>query len=299
MSLLKRLPHVRGTYRENAELSKTNWFRVGGPAEVLYRPADLEDLVEFLKAKPFDIDVTILGVGSNVIIRDGGIKGVVLKFGREFAQIENLGGNEFKVGSAMLNFNFAQFCLENSLTGAEFLVGIPGSIGGGIAMNAGAYGSEFKDIVTSITALDHSGNLHIIKLEDIGFAYRSNSLPDDLIYVSANIKLSNGNYEAIKEKMDHITKTRAETQPIKERTSGSTFANPTGHKAWELIDKVGLRGYNIGGAQMSEKHCNFMINTGEATAEDLENLGNFVIDKVYKETGVKLHWEIKRIGAPK
>lgn len=293
---IRLLPNIRGTYRVNVPLNKTNWFAVGGPAQVLYRPLDLEDLIHFMENKPDDINATILGVGSNVIIRDGGIDGVVIKLSREFSHIK-IEDNKLIAGAAVLNFNLAQFCLTNNIKNYEFLVGIPGSIGGGVAMNGGAYNSDFSQNILYIKAIDEKGLLHTIPNEKIGFIYRGNTLPENFITVEAAFKIEYGEESAIREKMDNIIRVRAETQPIKERTSGSTFKNPAqGLKAWELIDQAGLRGKRIGKAQMSEKHANFMINTGGATASDLENLGELVREEVYKKTGIMLEWEVKRIG---
>lgn len=299
MSLISRLPKIRGEYRENYPLSKINWFGVGGNAEILFRPLDLEDLSLFLTQKPLDIAVTILGVGSNVIIRDGGIDGVVIKLGRNFSHIELLPEkNEIKVGAAVLNYNLAQYCLQHNISGYEFLVGIPGSVGGGIAMNAGSYGREFKDIIKAITALDEQGQVHYIDNRDIGFCYRSQTLPENMYFMEAIMHYQDNQIprDEIKAKMDEITAKRLKSQPVKTATSGSTFKNPTNYNAWKLIDKAGMRGVKQGGAQVSELHCNFLINTGDATAADLESLGEEIIEKVYDNSGIKLDWEIKRIG---
>jgi UDP-N-acetylmuramate dehydrogenase len=296
VKLVNSLPDVEGEYRFNADLLKTNWFNVGGPAEVLFRPKDLQDLSHFLAHKPFNLPVITLGVGSNIIIRDGGIEGVVIKLGRAFNYIEIIAPGKIKVGAAVLNFNFVQFCLANSIKGFEFMIGIPGSIGGGIAMNAGAYGTEFKDIIDHVIAVDESGNIHKILNQDIGFVYRGNTLPEGMTFVEATFNFELGDKQEIQNKIDHIVQTRNATQPVREKTGGSTFANPTGYKAWELIDKAGLRGARINDAQISELHCNFMINLGNAHAKDLEDLGETVIKKVYEQSGVRLEWEIKRIG---
>ncbi|MCC2646599.1 MAG: UDP-N-acetylenolpyruvoylglucosamine reductase [Rickettsiaceae bacterium] len=293
---VKELPNIEGEYRFNADLTKTNWFNVGGPADILLRPKDTADLANFLVNKPFNLPITTLGVGSNIIIRDGGIEGVVIKLGRGFNYTEIIEPGKIKVGAAVLNFNFVQFCLTNSITGFEFMVGIPGTIGGGIAMNAGAYGAEFKDFIDYIIAIDESGNIHKISNRDIGFVYRGNTLPEGMVFVEAVFNFELGKKQEIKDKIDFIIETRNASQPVREKTGGSTFANPTGYKAWQLIDEAGCRGERINDAQISDLHCNFMINLGNATAKDLENLGEHVRKKVFVKSGVQLEWEIKRIG---
>lgn len=287
---------IRGTCKLNYNLAHLLWFKVGGEADILFKPQDVEDLSAFLKQNADKLPVTILGAGSNIIVRDKGIEGAVVKLGRGFTDIEVLPDDTLSVGAGCLNFNLAKFAQVNSFTGFEFLVGIPGTIGGGVAMNAGAYGNEFKDIVISVQAVDLQGNVHNIESEEIGFAYRHNSLPEGLIFTKVIFKTKLGSATDIKARMDEINKNRAATQPITEKTGGSTFANPPGHKAWELIDAAGLRGKKIGDASISSKHCNFMINNGGATANDMEELGEFVRDKVKKHSGVELQWEIKRIG---
>lgn len=290
-----RLPPVRGSYREGAELAKTNWFGVGGPADVLFRPADTEDLALFLKHKPAELPVTVLGVGSNLLVRDGGVKGVVIKLGRGFAAVTGE-GETLHAGAGALSFNVAQFAQHYGLEGLEFLSGIPGTIGGALAMNAGAYGSDTASCLLQAEALDEQGNLHMLTPEDIGFIYRGNTLPDGWIFTKAILKGKPGNREEIAGRIADITAKREATQPIKSRTSGSTFANPPGKKAWELIDAAGCRGLKIGGATVSEKHCNFLINEGNATATDLEMLGEEVRRRVKETSGVILEWEVKIIG---
>ena len=294
--LLTKLPEIRGEYRENFSLAALTWFKVGGAAEVFFKPADLEDLIFFLANTPQDVPVAIIGACSNTLIRDGGIDGVVIKLGRAFANIELLENNQIRCGSAALNYNIAQFCLQNSITGFEFLVGIPGSAGGGIAMNAGAYSREFKDIVLRVEALDRNGALHTISNEEVGFSYRKNNLPDGLIFTSVTFRYDVGEKEKIKARMDEIVTARLNSQPVKEKTCGSTFANLPGQHVWKLIDEVGIRGAKVGGAEISKLHCNFMINTGSATAADLEALGEIARAKVKTEKGIELEWEIKRVG---
>lgn len=294
-NLLDKLPKIRGSYRQNADLSKINWFNVGGPAEVMFRPADLDDLIFFLKHKPKDIPVTILGVGSNLLVRDGGISGVVIRLGRGFAQISHE-NNTVIAGSAALSFNVANLAADYGVAGLEFLVGVPGTIGGALAMNAGAYGSDIAAILQTARAVDEAGNLHELSPVDIGYIYRGNTLPEGMIFIDCVLKGTNGNNADIKARLAEITAMREETQPIRSKTSGSTFKNPPGLKAWQLIDQAGCRGLKIGGAQVSEKHCNFFINTGNATAADIENLGEEVRRRVKDKTGVELVWEVKIIG---
>ena len=291
------LPTIRGRYTENADLSKTNWFRVGGNAEVLFKPADLEDLQHFLKNKPANCPVTVLGVGSNIIVRDGGIDGGVIKLGREFASIDN-DANILQVGSAALDLNVALFAADNGIAGLEFLSGIPGTIGGAIAMNGGAYGTETKDILVKAQAVDHDGNLHEYTNQELRFTYRKCGalLEKPLIFTKAWLQGKAGKPEEIHARIAEIKAAREDSQPIRSRTGGSTYKNPEGHKAWQLIDQAGLRGYSIGGAQVSEKHCNFFINTGTATAKDLEDLILHVQKTVLEKSGIKLEPEIKIIG---
>ena len=291
-----KLPIVRGKYKENYNLAHLTWFKVGGAADVLYKPLDEDDIADFLKQNNEKLPVTIIGAGSNIIIRERGVEGVVIKLGSGFTGIEILPQGGLLVGAACLNFNLAKFAQVNGIKGFEFLVGIPGTVGGGVAMNAGSYGSEFKDIVKSVYALDNLGVKIQIPLEDIGFGYRKNSLPTNLIYTKIVFRADVGDANEIKLKMQEINKKRSHTQPITEKTGGSTFANPEGKKAWELIDEAGLRGMQIGDAVMSEKHCNFMINQGNAKANDIEELGELVRRKVKEHSGIELKWEIKRIG---
>jgi UDP-N-acetylmuramate dehydrogenase len=290
-----KLPKIQGEYRGNFIVSPLTWFKVGGPADVLFKPADIDDLSYFLSNISPEIPLFVLGAGSNLIVRDSGIDGVVIKLGRGFADI-TIKDDKIVVGAGALNHSLAQFSLQNSIEGFEFLIGIPGSIGGGIAMNAGCYGKEFKDILHSVTMLDREGKKYILLSEDLGFGYRHNSLKNWSIFVEASFKYTKGKQEEIKKKIDEITSARQISQPINQKTGGSTFANPEGYKAWELIDKAGMRGYKIGGAEISNLHCNFMVNTGNATAADLENLGEKVRQKVLETSGVELKWEIKRIG---
>ena len=290
------LPLVRGKYKLNYNLAHLTWFKVGGGADVLFKPEDAEDLASFLQQNAGTLPVRALGTGSNMIIRDKGIEGVVVKLGQGFTAMEILPDRKLSVGAGCLNFNLAKFAQGHSLKGFEFLVGIPGTIGGGVAMNAGAYGNEFKDIVSSVWTLDKNGKSQQIYSEDIGFSYRKNALSEELIFTKVLFKTEPGDADRIQAKMDEIGRSRASTQPITEKTGGSTFANPPGRKAWELIDAAGLRDKRLGGASMSSKHCNFMINNGKATASDMEELGELVRKEVKEQSGVELKWEIKRIG---
>ncbi|MBP7189796.1 MAG: UDP-N-acetylmuramate dehydrogenase [Rickettsiaceae bacterium] len=298
--MLQNLPKVRGEYRENFTLASLTWFKVGGPAKLLFKPYDFDDLSLFLSSIPEDVELFVLGAGSNILIRDGGVNGIVVKLGRNFANIELLPGNKIKVGAGCLNYNLSQFCYQNSIKGFEFLLGIPGTIGGGIKMNAGAYSREFKDIISSIEVIDRSGKIYSIANSEIGFSYRKNSLPEGLIFLTATFNYELGDRDSIKNLMDEIMQRRLDSQPVKEKTCGSTFTNPTnsscGKKVWQLIDEAGMRGARIGDAEMSNLHCNFMINKGHATAKDLEDLGEMVRSKVFEKTGVQLEWEIQRKG---
>jgi UDP-N-acetylmuramate dehydrogenase len=296
MSLINHLPKVEGTYRENVELAPTTWFQVGGKADVLYKPGNTQDLAFFLKNTPKNCPITILGVGSNLIIRDGGIRGVVIKLGRYFNNL-SVNNNILTVGASTLDFNVAHFLVEQELTGLEFLVGVPGSIGGAIAMNAGAYGSEIAEHIQSIEGVNiNTGEIRQFNKTEMGFIYRGNSLNNQFIFTQATFFLKKDNKENIINRMNEIVESRSTSQPIKEKTGGSTFKNPPGHKAWQLIDEAGCRGIRVGGAQVSEKHCNFLINTGNATASDIENLGEIVRNKVLNKSKINLEWEIKIIG---
>jgi len=301
-SLIERLPAVRGRYTENAALAGITWFRVGGPAEVSFRPADRDDLAAFLMTKPADVPVTVIGVGSNLLVRDGGVPGVVVRLGRDFAGV-NIDGAIVRTGAAALDLNVALAVRNGGVGGLEFLCGIPGTIGGALRMNGGAYGKEMKDVIVGAEALDARGRLHRLALADLGFTYRHCAVAEDWIFLSAELQGIADEPAAIAQRMKAIQDQRESTQPIRTRTGGSTFANPAepeaqGRKAWQLIDAAGCRGLKIGGAMVSEKHCNFLINTGNATAADIENLGEEVRRRVKMQSGVDLQWEIRRIGVP-
>ena len=295
--LIDRLPGVRGALTANAPVSRFTWFKVGGPAEVLFEPADVDDLAQFLAAKPADVPVTVIGVASNVIVRDGGIPGVVVRLGRGFTKIEVF-GREIAVGAAAHDLTVARRARDAGIAGFEFLSGIPGSIGGALAMNAGAYGRDIKDIVAGAEAVDGQGRLHRLAPADLGLSYRASAVPADWIFVAARLRGEPGDKDAIQHCMDEIQREREGTQPVRTPTGGSTFRNPEGKKAWALIDEAACRGLRRGGAQVSNLHCNFLINTGGATAADLEGLGEEVRRRVKEATGFTLEWEIRRLGVP-
>ncbi|MFH1804250.1 MAG: UDP-N-acetylmuramate dehydrogenase [Pseudomonadota bacterium] len=293
--LIDRLPKVRGKLREGASLAKVTWFQVGGPADVMFRPDDAADLAHFLKNRDADIPVTVIGVGSNLLVRDGGIRGVVIRLGRTFTDI-TITNDEIHVGAGALDLNVAQIAQQAGLAGLEFLSGIPGTIGGAIRMNAGAYGREIKDVLIRADAVDGKGNLHSVTIDQMDLSYRHCGLPEDWIFTSAILRGTPDNPADIAQRMTDIADARTGSQPIKSRTGGSTFANPLPARAWEVIDAAGCRGLIIGGAQMSEQHCNFMINLGTASALDLEELGEEVRRRVKTRSGIDLRWEIRRIG---
>jgi UDP-N-acetylmuramate dehydrogenase len=300
------LPAVRGRYTENALLGAMGWFKCGGVAEVLFKPADVEDLQGFLARCPQDVPVHIFGALSNTIIRDGGLPGVTIRLGREFAGI-GAEGACVHVGALALDANAAQVAAENGIGGLEFLSGIPGTIGGALRMNAGCYGTEMKDVLVSCVAVDRSGVLHTLTPDMMDMTYRHTGVPEDYIFISAVLKGKKDNPENVLARMAEIKMKREESQPIREKTGGSTFANPSaddiarvnmpeGTKVWQLIDAVGGRGLKVGGAVMSEKHCNFMINDGNASSADLESLGEEIRKRVDEKFGIALRWEIKRVG---
>jgi UDP-N-acetylmuramate dehydrogenase len=294
--LIDRLPKPRGRLAADAPLGPQTWFGAGGPAEVLFRPADTEDLAAFLKALPRDVQVTVLGVGSNLLVRDGGVKGVVVRLMRGFTGIA-VEGNALLAGAGAPDLNVALTARDHALAGLEFLSGIPGTIGGAVAMNAGAYGGELAEVLISAEAVDRAGKVHRVSASELGFSYRHSTAPADWIFTSARLRAQPGDQLAIARRIAEIDATRTDSQP-RSRTGGSTFVNPPGHKAWELIDQAGCRGLRIGEAQVSEKHCNFLINLGAATATDLEELGEEVRRRVLEKSGVRLEWEIRRLGVP-
>lgn len=291
--LIKKLPKVRGAYRENVELK--SWFDVGGKAEILFRPADIADLQDFLKNCPKEIPINILGAASNVIVRDEGVKGVVIRLSGEFAKITQEEEN-IRAGAAALCGNVALFSRNAALDKLEFLTGIPGSIGGAIAMNGGCYGSDMSQILISATALDFDGNLIELKNSDFGFFYRGNKISKNFIFVEAVLKGEKSTAEIVSQKISELNQQREQAQPIRAKTGGSTFKNPQNNSAWKLIDEAGCRGMIEGDAQISQKHCNFMINRGKASANNLIDLGNKVKKIVKEKSGIDLEWEIKILG---
>ncbi|KXF76818.1 UDP-N-acetylenolpyruvoylglucosamine reductase [Paramesorhizobium deserti] len=292
-----KLSGLRGRMTSNAGMDKVTWFRVGGPAEVLFQPADEEDLAAFLRAVPEEIPVMVVGIGSNLLVRDGGIPGFVVRLSAKgFGEIERVSETQLRAGTATPDKRLAAAALEAGIAGFHFYHGIPGGIGGALRMNAGANGVETRERVVEVRALDRKGKLHILSNADMGYAYRHSSASKDLIFTSALFEGMPGEQEEIKAAMDAVQHHRETVQPIREKTGGSTFKNPEGSSAWKEIDKAGCRGRMIGGAQMSPMHCNFMINTGQASGHDLETLGETVRARVLENSGIRLHWEIKRLG---
>ena len=297
-ALLKRLPAVRGRLEANMPLADLTWFRAGGAAEVLFTPLDEADLAAFLRGMPGDIPVYVIGVGSNLLVRDGGVPGVVIRLGRGFSEIKLEPDNRVRLGTAVLDVRAARFAHDNSLDGLTFLRGIPGTIGGALRMNGGAYGGETKDILIEVRAVDRAGNVHVLSNAEMKYSYRHCGAPEDLIFTEALLQGRPGKQDEIMAAMNKITDSREATQPIKSRTGGSTFKNPPGNKSWQLIDKAGLRGFAVGTAKVSELHCNFLINEGGATATQIEELGETIRTRVKANSGIELEWEIKRIGIP-
>lgn len=299
---MSELPAVRGQLLRGESLAPFTWFRVGGAADALFLPADADDLAQFLAALPAHVPVLPIGVGSNLIVRDGGVPGVVVRLaGRQFAQVEPLQSARVRAGAGALDSMLAKGAAKAGVAGLEFYAGIPGTIGGALTMNAGCYGSETKDVLVEATALDRSGKRVTLSHADFGFTYRRNALPEGLIFLDATFQGTPDDPAAVEARMAEITARREASQPIREKTGGSTFKNPvlaSGDKlsAWKLVDEAGLRGHRRGGAMVSEKHANFLINTGDATAADIEGLGEEVRAAVKAKHGIELEWEIKRVG---
>ncbi|MDJ1304994.1 MAG: UDP-N-acetylmuramate dehydrogenase [Candidatus Midichloria sp.] len=289
------LPEVRGRYRYNANLGKMCWFGVGGNADVLFVPADVEDLQDFLLKVDSSVPIAVIGVGSNLLIRDNGIRGVVIRLGASFNYIKHK-EHQVIAGAAVLDLNVAQYCLKYAISGLEFLAGIPGTIGGALYMNAGAYHSDISNILIEAKAINLQGELKVFKKSDLGYKYRSNSLSESWIFIEGSFQGQQGEYNIIDHNIKNIQNSRLSTQPIKSKTGGSTFKNPPGLPAWKLIDEAGCRGLRIGGAEVSTQHCNFFINSNSATASDLEKLIKEVRNRVLEKTGVLLEPEIKIIG---
>lgn len=295
--LRDRFGKVRGRLQADAPMSKLTWFQVGGPADILFQPADEADLAELLRQLPAEIPVTVVGVGSNLLVRDGGIEGVVVRLSaRGFGSVEQLDDTRLKAGAAVPDKKLAAAALEAGLGGFAFYHGIPGAVGGALRMNAGANDSETTERVVEVMAVDRHGDRFLLSHEDMGYGYRHSDAAEGLIFTAGVFEGEPAERSAIEAAMAEVQQHRETVQPIREKTGGSTFKNPQGHSAWKVIDAAGMRGFRVGGAQMSEMHCNFMINTGDASAFDLETLGETVREKVLANQGIRLDWEIKRIG---
>lgn len=299
--LLERYPDlaegVRGKLTANQRLSTVTWFRVGGPAQLMFQPADEADLAAFLKKLPQDVPVLPVGLGSNLLIRDGGMPGVVVRLSAKgFGSVDAIGGNRIRAGAAVPDKRLAEAAAQAGLGGFAFYTGIPGGLGGALRMNAGAHGTETCQRMVELTAIDRQGNRHVLANADMGYAYRHSSASKDLIFTEAVFEGVPADEATIREEMAGVVAHREKAQPIREKTGGSTFKNPEGNSAWKVIDAAGCRGLTVGGAQMSEMHCNFMINTGSATAHDLELLGETVRARVLADSDIRLEWEIKRLG---
>lgn len=294
----ERMPDLRGRLATNFPLADITWFRVGGPAQLLVTPADEDDLAYFLSELPSDIAVTMIGLGSNLLVRDGGIEGVVIRLGRGFGEISIEENCRLRAGTAAPDVKVARAAADASISGLSFYRGIPGSIGGALRMNAGAHGTETKDVLVEARGVDRQGKVHVLSVAEMNYTYRHCGAPDDLIFTQALFQGSPGDRDEILAEMEGVAEYRADAQPVKARTGGSTFKNPEGHSAWKLIDAAGLRGFKVGGAMVSEKHCNFLINEGEATAADIEELGETIRERVKESSGISLEWEIRRLGLP-
>jgi UDP-N-acetylmuramate dehydrogenase len=294
--VLADAPNIRGRLLPNVALCDLTWLRVGGPAQVLFTPADEDDLAYFLSRCPLDIPLTVMGVGSNLLVRDGGVPGIVIRLARGFNETAVLGDAKIRAGAAVPDVRLAQAAASAGIAGLSFYRGIPGTVGGALRMNAGAHGGETKDIVVEVRALDRGGNSHIFDNAGMGFTYRHCAVPRDHIFTNATFEGIPGDPAEIAQAMQDVAEYREANQPIKSRTGGSTFKNPPGHSAWKLIDAAGCRGLRVGGAHMSEMHCNFLINDGNAAAADVETLGELVRERVFVQSGIRLEWEIKHIG---
>ena len=295
--LQSALPALRGRLTAGTRLADITWFRVGGTAEVMFSPADEADLVYLLSRVPRQVPVFVIGLGSNLLVRDGGVPGIVVRLGRGFSNVAIEPGNRLRAGTALPDVKVARAAADAGIAGLAFYRGIPGSIGGALRMNAGAHGRETKDVLIGARAVDRDGHVHELGLEDMGFTYRHCAVPEDWIFTEAVFQGSAGEPAAILREMDEVAEYREKHQPIRERTGGSTFRNPPGQSAWKLIDAAGCRGLRVGGAKVSELHCNFLINDAEATAEDVERLGETVRARVAATSGVRLVWEIIRVGS--
>lgn len=295
-NLIDMLPEVRGKYLKNVNLSKHTWFGVGGPAEVMYIPADIDDLCYFLRTKPYNVPICLIGGGSNLLIRDGGIPGVVIKLDNPFFRKIEFHTHSITCFAGLKNIELRKVLLDNNLGGLEFLCSIPGCIGGSIKTNAGCFGKCIKDVLLSATIVNGIGQVKEITPEDLQLGYRTSLFPDDWIIISITLKTQETSREEIAKILEEHKQYRIKNQPYNQKTAGSTFKNPEGLKAWELIKKSGCADLQIGGAKVSDKHCNFLINTGSATAADIEELGETIIKQVKKHTSITLEWEVKRMG---
>lgn len=297
-ALKAAMPELRGRLLANQSLAELTWFRVGGPAQVLFTPADEDDLSYFLAHLDSDIPVYVVGVGSNLIVRDGGIAGVVIRLApRAFGEAV-ASGDIVTAGAAALDKRVAEVAASANIGGLEFYFGIPGTIGGALRMNAGANGGETKDVLVEARGVGRDGTKHTFSNADMKFVYRNSGVDPSIIFTSARFRGDVSDSEAIRARMAEVQTHRETAQPIREKTGGSTFKNPPGHSAWKLVDAAGCRGLRVGGAEVSEMHCNFLINNGDATAHDIETLGETVRERVKASSGIELHWEIKRIGVP-
>ena len=299
-NLVELLPDVKGTYKKDVPMSKYTWFGVGGPAEVMYLPKDEEDLSLFLKRKPYNLPICVVGGGSNLLVRDGGIAGVVIKLdSKYFKQIILNEDKTITCFAGVKNIDLKKVMLKHELGGLEFLCSIPGVVGGSVKTNAGCFGKSVKDVIVAATIINGEGEIKTVSVDDLMLSYRNSFFPDDWIITSITFKTEASTKEKIQTLLDEQKQYRMQSQPYNERTAGSTFKNPEGLKAWELIKKAGCCGMVLNGAKVSEKHCNFLINTGSATAEDLENLGEMIVDKVKATTSITLEWEVKKMGISK
>ena len=290
------MPELRGRLLANESLAPLTWFRVGGPAQVLFTPSDEDDLAYFLKNLPQELPVYVVGVGSNLIVRDGGMPGIVVRLSpRGFGETA-VQGDIVVAGAAALDRRVAETAAGANLAGLEFYFGIPGTIGGALRMNAGANGAETKDVLVEATGIDRKGTVHTFSNADMKFVYRNSGVDPSIVFTSARFRGVVAAPDAIRARMEEVQRHRETAQPIREKTGGSTFKNPPGNSAWKLIDAAGCRGLRVGGAQVSQMHCNFLINTGNATGHDIETLGETVRNRVKETSGIELHWEIKRIG---
>ncbi|PPC85226.1 MAG: UDP-N-acetylenolpyruvoylglucosamine reductase [Hyphomicrobium sp.] len=293
------MPDLRGRLITNAPLADITWFRVGGPAQVLFTPADEADLAYFLQNLPDDVPINVIGLGSNLLVRDGGVPGIVIRLGRGFSEIKVEPEHRLRVGTAVPDVKVARAAADAGISGLAFYRGIPGSIGGALRMNAGAHGRETKDCLISARAVDLDGNIYEYSLADMGFTYRHCAIPEGWIFTEAVFQGTPGDPADILKEMDEVADYREKNQPIKERTGGSTFKNPPGNSAWKLVDAAGCRGLRIGGAKVSDMHCNFLINDQQASGEDVEKLGETVRARVKAASGITLNWEIIRLGLPR